>query len=294
MKNIPFQIFLFLLIFCSCSKDKVSTPLTVNPIQLVEVPEELQEISGILFQDENTIISHNDSGNEPILYEQDLLERKIYRSVKIRNADNLDWEDIAEDQQYIYIGDFGNNLGQRTNLSILKIKKNEFNTLDSLNAEFIEFNFEDQADFTPRQTHNFDCEAMINFEDHLYLFSKNRADFKTKLYQLSKTADSNSANLVETFDVQGLITAATKNQDKNVIALLGYNDSNEFEPFIWLFYDFSGNQFFSGKSKRIELELNGQMEAACFGKDNMLYFTNESEDGNEAQFVFQLDCSSYL
>jgi hypothetical protein len=38
-----------------------------------------------------------------------MLVRAVLRTVAITNATNVDWEDIAQDASYIYIGDIGNN-----------------------------------------------------------------------------------------------------------------------------------------------------------------------------------------
>lgn len=34
----------------------------------------------------------------------------------------MDWEDIAQDNEYIYIAETGNNLGMRTDLKILMLE----------------------------------------------------------------------------------------------------------------------------------------------------------------------------
>ena len=50
-------------------------------------------------------------------------EPKQVRTIKIDNAKNDDWEELAEDDEFIYIGDFGNNNGKRKNLCIYIIRK---------------------------------------------------------------------------------------------------------------------------------------------------------------------------
>jgi hypothetical protein len=69
----------------------------------------------------NNIITHNDSGGQANLYEINASTGAL-RTVAITNATNVDWE-YAQDASYIYIGDIGNNFGNRTDLKIYKISR---------------------------------------------------------------------------------------------------------------------------------------------------------------------------
>ena len=66
------------------------------------LPETVAESSGAIFFN-GKLITHNDSGNENRLYEVDTISGAITRTVTITNAENKDWEDIAQDEEYIYI-----------------------------------------------------------------------------------------------------------------------------------------------------------------------------------------------
>jgi len=293
---LKYFIFSIFILFFSCKKDKTLPPIPpTEPQKIVEVPNLLNEISGLIFQNDTTLFAHNDSGNEPYIYEVSLNEKRVNRAIKISNVVNLDWEDITQDQQYIYIADTGNNLGGRKNLKILKILKTDVFSLDSVQADSITFAYEDQTDFTLSNNHNFDCEAIISIDNQLFLFSKNRADFKTKIYSLPKIPGNYNAELIDEFDVEGLITGASINESKNVIVLLGYNnDGTTFQPFIWFFYEFEGKDFFNGKKRKLELTFEGQLEAITFGKDDNLYFSSESESGNEVQFIYHININELL
>jgi hypothetical protein len=298
-RKISFIIFLF-IIFSTCKNDKILPPITeITPQKLIEIPATLNEISGIIFRNDTSLFAHNDGGQGAWIYEVNLAEKKINRNIKIYNTSNLDWEDMAEDEDYIYVADSGNNLGQRTDLKIYKISKSELETLDSVAAEIIEFEYPDQVNFSPTEIHNFDGEAVISFENELFLFSKNHLDLKTKWYSLPKNAGNHTANLVQEFESDGLITGATISEDKNVIALLGYqkeviNQVENFDPFIWLLHDFQNDKIFDGKTKKLNIEIKTQMEAICFGKNKNLYFSHESETGNLPQFIYQIDIEQYL
>ena len=70
--------------------------------------------------DYGTLIGHNDSGDDPILYEFNM-EGDLLRRLYIDEAKHKDWEDITSDGDHIYIGDFGNNAGSRERLVIYKV-----------------------------------------------------------------------------------------------------------------------------------------------------------------------------
>ena len=186
-RKIFFYFSLTLLLFFSCRSDKLPAPYTqITPLSIVEVPDGLPEISGIVYQSQQYIYAHNDGGHGPYLFEVSLTEKRVNKKVKINNASNIDWEDIAQDSSHIYIGDFGNNSGNRTDLKIYKINKIDIQNMDSVEAEVIEFSYPDQTYFEANNNHNFDCEGMISWGDSLFLFSKNRKDQKTKCYTLPK------------------------------------------------------------------------------------------------------------
>ena len=70
----------------------------------------------------------NDKNGKPQLYRIDTVSNAIQQRVFLNGATNNDWEDIAFDGTYFYIGDFGNNLtGGRTDLKIYKFP---FNAID--------------------------------------------------------------------------------------------------------------------------------------------------------------------
>ena len=72
------------------------------------------ETSGLLRVNDQ-LWTHNDSGNDPILYRIDPLDGSVLQMLAI-NVPNIDWEDITTDGEFIYIGDVGNNSGDRTDL----------------------------------------------------------------------------------------------------------------------------------------------------------------------------------
>ena len=112
----------------------------VNVEEKFDLPTILSESSGAIFFNDKLII-HNDSGNENKLHELDTITAAVTRTVTVTNATNTDWEDIAQDDLSIYIGDIGNNSGNRTNLKIYKILKSDYQNSTNVTAEIINFSY---------------------------------------------------------------------------------------------------------------------------------------------------------
>jgi len=228
----------------------------------------LNETSGLLY-DKGYIWTHNDGGGEAALYKIDPQNGKIVQKVSISNAKNVDWEELAQDEHFIYIGDFGNNYGMRKDLTIYKIKRADIDEKTrKVQAQIITFVYPEQVNFQGSNTHNFDCEGFFVWKNELHLFTKNRGDGKTQHYTLSTIEGNHKANLKSTFNTKGQITAADISPDGKTIVLTGYTPR---KLFMWICKDYKKTQFFSGKNRRIRMGrfvLRGQMEGVCFsGKD---------------------------
>jgi hypothetical protein len=185
------------------------------------LPKELKESSGLIYLD-NRLITLADSHNPPALYEIDTITGEIKNTVYIENASNVDWEDIATDDSFIYIADFGNNYGMRKDLRIYRVRISDFLHAqnDSIQADTIDFAYEDQKDFSDQQFHtNYDAEGLIALGDSLYIFTKNWGDFKCNVYALPKTADRHIAHKVDSFDTRCLVTAASYHEGSKCLQL---------------------------------------------------------------------------
>ncbi len=240
------------------------------------------ESSGIIY-DSGFIFTHNDSGNPSKFYKNNATTGALLQTIDITNFTNDDWEDIASDNDYIYIGDFGNNLGSRTNLRILRVSKSQFinSTASNVNvtADAINFSYADQTSFVANQLNNFDCESMISIGNFLYLFTKNRIDGQTKVYKVSKTPGTYSLTILSTYNVAGLLSGADYNAVTNEIALIGYLPPNAKSSFIYYLNDFTGDQFFSGNVRRVEIGSPNnawQTEGICYKNSNELFISCET------------------
>ncbi|GAA4238692.1 hypothetical protein GCM10022291_30160 [Postechiella marina] len=221
----------------------------------------------------------NDSGNKPKLYG---INKKGDIITKLNiNAKNNDWEDLAADTDgNIYIGDFGNNEGKRKDLSILKVSASHLDQENEVDIERITFKYENQEKFPPKNKNMyFDCEAFFYFNNNLYLFTKSRVKGdhgKTNMYKVPAKAGNHVAKLVESFttceDASCWVTAADISDDGKQVALLTQNG-------VWLFSNFSTDNFFSGTLKTYPFKNYTQKEGVCFKDNNTLYITDEKAHG---------------
>ena len=164
--------------------------------------------SSSLFYWNNGYWSYNDH-TDRCLYKIDSTHATTLETLCIKGIRNRDTEDIAQDDQYLYFGDIGNNNGRRRNLNILRISKKSL--LDNApKVDTIRFFYEDQTDFTASSRNtDFDCEAFIVTDDSIYLFTKQWISLQTTVYSLPKTPGTHAAHRRETYDVKGLVTGAT-------------------------------------------------------------------------------------
>lgn len=229
-------------------------PSTLNLTASTNLQAPLLESSGLAFFG-GELWSHNDSGNSNEIFQFSRTTGAVTRTVQINNATNIDWEDLAENDTHVFIGDFGNNNGNRTDLTIYKVEKNAILSGNSANAERITFRYEDQTTFTfLPNNNNFDCEAFFFANDSLYLFSKNWTNNQTRWYSLPAQPGDYTAKLRGSFNVQGLITAADINTLTGDIILLGYTNAGlQTQSFVWLLSGYPGFDIFNGKRNRITI-----------------------------------------
>jgi hypothetical protein len=245
----------------------------IKPVSSFNLASVLSETSGLIFWN-NCLWTHNDNTDTDI-YCLDTLNGSIIKTYHLQMVENIDWEEVSQDENYIYIGDFGNNDGDRRDLKILRIDKssllNETPSVDS-----IMFSYSDQYDFN-QGTNNtdFDCEALVVTDDSIYLFTKQWISKKTSLYSLPKIPGNHIAELRGSLDVDGLITGAVFLKVKNLIVMTGYSGS--LSPFLYLLYDFTGNDFFGGNKRKIDILLPyHQVEGIATNDGFKFYISNES------------------
>lgn len=244
--------------------------------KVADLDKVVRETSGMT-KDMETIWTQNDSGNPNEIYQIDL-EGEIVNQVIINGTDNTDWEDLTSDSTHLYIGNFGNNVGQRKDLIIYGLPLDSLATTSADNELEINFSYADQVDFPGNYDHNFDCEAMVSYGDSLYLFSKSWKDQICMMYKLPKTSGNYTLTAVDQFNTKGVITGAALSPLQDRLCLVGYNFSGGvMDPFIWVYSNFEGDDFFGGDAVRYNLKSKRQMEAVEWVTDSLIYISAEHE-----------------
>lgn len=181
-------------------------------IKKLKIDPKLEEISSLVIYKEH-YWGVNDSGGKAELYKIHPNTGKIVQTVQISNAKNVDWEEITFSDDYVFIGDFGNNLGNRKDLSIYYFpiqKLDNINREFSVEAEKIEFYFPEQTEFNPgNKKTNFDCEAFFFYNGLLHLFTKEWTNLATTRYTLEVKPGTQKAIKNEIFETNYLVSGAT-------------------------------------------------------------------------------------
>ena len=247
---------------------------------ITELPKKLSENSGIVQFDEKSIWVIEDNGNKDNIYKVDF-NGKVLKELEVKNAKNHDWEDLTSDKKgNLYIGDFGNNANNRKNLVIYKLQNPETKSGDKIDAERIEFRYPEQKDFPPRRgLLLYDSEAFFHYNDHFYIFTKNRANPFTGealIYRVPAKKGSYNATLVGKIKTcedgdTCKITSADISPDGKTVVLLGYGK-------LWMLRDFPEDNFSKGNLTEIDLGIRTQLESVCFKDANTLLLSDEVRD----------------
>lgn len=273
-------ILLVFLISCSTKSNKKS-PLIVKTI----LTKELKEISGITSAG-GAIWAITDKPKARV-FKLDKSGQAL-QIVNVSNTEAVDVEAVASDSNFIYLGDVGDNVGDRAERKIIKIQTSSIPAGHDVQVpgETIEFTFPDEGTVEKKKENNFDCESLLSYKDSLYLFTKDREDNETRLYVIPKTAGRYIARYISSFNAKGLITDAAINKQNTELALIGYHKGHRY-PFIILFTDFIGNDFFAGDHKKIKLAdqpWDWQLEGITYSNDNIVYFSCEGTKEVPATF----------
>jgi hypothetical protein len=240
----------------------------------VALSEELKEISGIQYINDTLLVAHNDGGNGPLLYFLNPNTGIILKRVFVKDVKNTDWEDIALDGKYLFIGNFGNNNNKRKNLSIIRVSWKDALIKDTISSEFMTFEFSEQKAFPPeKKALNFDTECLTFADGYLWLFTKNRTepfDGVTNVYRV-KFQDNTHAILKKEYSIKigskGWMFDSVTGGDfaYGYFYLTTYNRV--------LKYLFSEGKF--SLVKQYKYKEYNQKEAITVIKDDQIYVANE-------------------
>ncbi len=268
-KYILFLIPAFLVVNCS-TKSESREEITM----LFQFPKKVKEVSGIIWHN-NLIWSIQDSGNSNEVFGFSI-SGEMKEKVEVNDASNVDWEDITTDKNgNLYIGDFGNNDNDRKDLAIYKLAVSDYGKV----SEKITFYYPEQKDFpTKKKDKLYDCEAFFLYQNHFYLFTKNRSkgfDGTSLIYKIPVVAGNHQAKLVAKIKTCSnynscVITAAAISPDEKKVVLLSHDR-------IWLLENYKGDNFSAGTMKELELNHYSQKEGVCFKNNETLLIADEKD-----------------
>ncbi len=260
---------------------------------VTKLPHKLTENSGMVPAKDSTVWFVLDRGNPDKIYQVNY-EGDLIRELKVKNAKNHDWEDMARDENgNVFIGDFGNNSNDRKNLAIYKIPDPNAEEGDNIEAVKIEFNYPEQKDFPPKKSKLlFDAESFFYCDSNFYIVTKNRTqpfNGEALLYKVPAVEGKHKAQYLGSFvppkgKVNGQITSADISPDGKTIVLLGNGT-------LWVFTDFVLDNFFdSGTLKTIDLGVYTQLESVSFINNGTILLSDE-ESGKTGRnlYSFVLD-----
>lgn len=278
MNKIVLSTFLVLSVFTSCSN--------YGQLKVIaDLPGSLDENSGLATYGDSTVWVIEDGGNKDEIYQINL-KGDILKSLKVKNGDNQDWEDLTTDNAgNLYIGDIGNNANKRKDLVIYKLPNPTIEPGDKIDAEKIKLHYPDQKDFPPKKEGLFyDSEAIFHHDGKIFIITKNRSKAFTgeaHIYSVPDTKGTYEATLEGSFTPCKdwkicQITSIDISPKGDRIVALSYGK-------LFIFTDFTWDDFTKGNMQEIDLGARSQLESVCFLNDDTLLISDEkahSEGGN--------------
>jgi hypothetical protein len=252
----------------------------------------LVEVSGIATsrQNPNLIWAHNDSGGGPDVWAMGS-DGSGDRKFTLTEAEAFDWEDMTlgpgpePDLDYLYLGDIGDNLGARDELTIYRVTEpavDESSTGGELtDVEGFTVSYEDG----PR-----DAEALLSdpVTGDLFVVNKNVALGPIAVYRIPADTPAGDRVVMERaseLSIPGMqfVTGGDISPDGSLIALRTYD-----EVLLWdRRPDQTVPEALSGQPCSAPQADEGQGEAVAFGADGRSYVTI-SEGANPPVNWFRL------
>ena len=263
-----------------------------------DLPDELVEISSLQYHD-GLFYGINDSGGKPIIYyfNQENPAR-ITRQIEL-SVSNNDWETTAESDSLLFVGDTGNNRGERDDLKVYYVPKKKLNpskSFEKVQADTIGFLYPEQEIFENHAyNHDFDLEAMLWHNRKLHLFTKAWKSNNTTHYTLDIVKGKQPAWLVESYDTGFMVTAADLfkiNQNSARLALIGYTRDGDV---YLLISDINPNKdlWFNNSKKQYHLGFSGnvgQVEGVAFKSKDEICYSAEAIKFDGAERTQNITC----
>ncbi len=205
--------------------DEFQSP-AVSKGQVTSITEASGIASGLANQ--QYIWTHEDSGNENLLYLLSKSKATVVVTYKLTGTTNVDWEDMAigpgpvEGKSYIYLADIGDNNAVRSSVAIYRVPEPVYSpadsgmTVDLMGAEKFTIAYPDSAH---------DAEALMIDPVTKDLFVVSKREDRVGLYQLSypyAAGNLDTLRFIGTFPFTGIV-AADISADGNRVLIKSYS-----------------------------------------------------------------------
>ena len=250
--------------------------INAQDVQILNIDSELHlssllaEVSGMCYY-KNNIYAINDGGNGSYIFKLDLLTGEIKQKYRLENIRNRDWEELSVYDGYLYIGDFGNNRGNRTDLSIHRVNiKDLGKSKPPFLTTWMDYLARNKKGAYPRD-HAWDCEAMTVTSNGIFCFSKDRKDYNTQMYKLIE-GEKNILNPIQSFNTGFLVTGAYYHSIDRSLYLCGYRKG---ETYLLHFRTADTIRFSGHYNKYIIPELKNTQVESVFVLGDYIYLASE-------------------
>ncbi len=262
-----------LVLLTSCASGGMPRKFSLPPV--------LSEASGLVI-DGDEMIWHNDSGDGPYLYTTDL-RGNLLRTDTL-DARASDYEDLCADEAgLLFVGDFGNNRGLRAGAVIYTYDRNSGKT------DSITYTYPGQDGGGRLVPGNYDCEAVVELNGTLHLFTKDilygDRPFYLRHFRLPAAPGNYVAELVDSLYLpRRVVTGATLDRESGTLYLVAYNfrmllgKLPTSSASLIALTDYPEDRFFRGKTRRrnISWAIPTQHEAVAVYNERYLYVGAEA------------------
>ena len=269
-----------LFLVAAVSPERTAGPCTVvaGPAAMSDVPE----ASGLAVgrRRPGLIWTHNDSGNDPVLFaldESGTIQGRVRLPIKTR-----DWEDISSapcpQGDCLYIGDIGDNGLDRRSVAVYRVAEPDPDAARTGRPDIFTITY-------PDGPHN--AEALFVIGDYLFIVTRDRVG---AVYRSSSVlAGGVTVKLEHVVDL-GLVgvTDAEASADERQVAIRTSDD-----VVIYQTADLVGSTA-APKGTRISIQglREPQGEAVAIGNDGTLYLASEGRPWNRAGRFLSMRCGA--
>ena len=254
-----------------------STSATCTLIARETLPAEVRETSGLALGAREPLVlwTHNDAGNEPVLFAIDPTGRVVDR-VRVNGAELTDWEDIEAapcgDGTCLFIGDIGDNDSEREHITVYRIPEPAAGADETAPAVALHARFPDG----PR-----DAEALfIGPDGALYIVTKGRSE-PVALYRWPTSQPGGGTGLLEQVRVlfpepaadDDRVTAATTSPDGALVGVRTYRSL-----YVYPLTELLSGDAADATSLDLSVARQTKGESLAISPEGDLWLTSEAEE----------------